>query len=105
MKPITVMILVFLIFFGTIFTTRALGSFNVLPELVKTGDTIKLSEVKGYMTIDDAIKATNLTKEEFYKVFSIPSNVTSTTIMKKISEIVPDFSLNKVKEKMEENGQ
>ena len=67
-KPLTSLVLVITIFLGSIFIFQALGMYDLKPS-VKAGEVIKYSEIKGYMTIEEAAKATNTELKDFYKKY------------------------------------
>ncbi|HEY5587190.1 MAG TPA: 4Fe-4S binding protein [Ruminiclostridium sp.] len=100
-KPIVVIALVMVVFFGSIFAFQATGVYPLLPEQVKAGESVSIGEVKGYMTIEDAAKATKIELKEFYKKFGIPESVPAETMMKNISKIVSGYDFDKVKGNLE----
>lgn len=100
-KPIVVITLVLVMFFGSIFAFQAAGVYNLLPEQVKAGESIAFDEIKGYMTIKDAAEATKTDLKEFYKKFKIPENVPDGTKMKEISKIVSGYEFDKIKRSLE----
>jgi hypothetical protein len=77
------------------------GIFQVTPTTPKAGETIKPSEVKGYMTIKDAAGYTSMSVDSFYKLFEIPKNVPEGTKLKEISKIVNEYDFDEIKNKME----
>lgn len=95
--PFLSILLVVILFFGSIFAAQAAGVYAMLPEQLKTGETITYSEIKGYMSIQDAAAAVNSDLHEFYKKFGIPETVPETTLMKAISETVPGFDFDGMK--------
>ncbi len=95
--PFLSIVLVIILFFGSIFAAQAAGIYPLLPEQPKAGVIIPYSDIKGYMSIQDAAKATNTALPEFYKKFGIPETVPDTTLMKRISEIVPSFDFDGIK--------
>lgn len=97
-KPTVVIIVVLVVFFGSIFAFQATGVYKLMPDQLKAEDSIGFDEVKGYMTIKEAADATKTDMKEFYKKFSIPDNVPSDTMMKDISKQVADYDLDKAKE-------
>ncbi|MBA4320078.1 MAG: 4Fe-4S ferredoxin [Flavobacterium sp.] len=100
MKPIAIILLVIALFFGSILIFQATGIYNLLPEQLKAGESIKLDEVKGYMSIKEAATATKTDLKEFYRKFEIPENVPAETSMKEISKVTPGYDFDKVKEKL-----
>jgi len=100
-KPIVVIALVMVVFFGSIFAFQAAGVYPLLPEQVKAGKSVTIGEVKGYTTIEDAAKATKTELKEFYRKFKIPENVPADTMMKNISKIVSEYDFDKVKGDLE----
>lgn len=100
MKPLLVIALVVVVFFGSILAFKVAGVYTVLPAPLKAGETINFEEIKGYMTIREAAEATHTDLEQFYQTFKIPENVPQETMIKEISKTVPDYSLDKVKESL-----
>ncbi len=99
MKPMLVLVVIVVLFFGTIFTAQATGNFQLLPSSPKSGDTIKIQDIKGYYTIEEAAKATGFTLDEIYEKLEIPETVSKETKMKDISSEVPGFNFDSAKEK------
>lgn len=75
--------------------------YNLLPQQVKSSESVSYDEVKGYMTITEAAKATKTELKEFYSKFKIPEKVPADTMMKNISKIVPEYEFDKIKEALE----
>lgn len=98
LKPLVVIALVMVVFFGSILAFKAAGVYTLLPEQLKAGETMNFEEVKGYMTIQEAAEATNMELQEFYKKLNIPENVPEETMMKEISKTVPGYEFSQVKE-------
>lgn len=101
LKPFIIIAVVIAVFFGSIFIFQAAGVYNLTPEQLKSGETIKYSEVKGYMSIKEAAEATGTELEEFYKKFKIPESVPADTMMKEISKVSPGYSLDEAKQSLE----
>lgn len=99
-KPLTVIGLVMVLFFGSILSFQAAGVYKVLPDKLRVGETISYEQVKGYMTIKEAAKATKTELKEFYIKFEIPENVPSDTMMKNISKLVQGYEFGEIKEKL-----
>lgn len=100
--PFLSILLVVILFFGSIFAAQAAGVYTMLPEQLKIGDVIPYSEIKGYMSIQDAAAAVNSDLHAFYKKFGIPETVPETTLMKAISETVPGFDFDGMKATLSE---
>jgi len=101
LKPLTAILLVTVLFFGSIFAAQALGIYQVKPPSIETGQVTSPAELKGYLTIEEAIQATQLSQKEFYKAFKIPDHVPLTTKMSEIPELVPGYDFHAVKETLE----
>jgi polyferredoxin len=97
-RPLTAIVMIVALFFVPILVTQSLGIYQMLPEKIRPGQSIKLSEVRGYMTIQEAAETAKIGMNEFYRKFKIPENVPATTIMKKIGDVVPGYNFEKVKE-------
>ncbi|RJE49170.1 MULTISPECIES: 4Fe-4S binding protein [unclassified Dehalobacter] len=96
--PLAALIMVIVLFFGTIAVAEATGNYQVTSAPPK-GQTVSLIEVKGSYTIEDTAKATGLSLAETYELLGIPQEVNKNTKLKDISKVVPEFNLEEVKEK------
>ena len=103
-KPLTVIILVMVVFFGSIFTSQAVGIYQLTPTTQKTGESIGYDEVKGYMSIEEAAESTKTELKEFYAKFQIPENVPQETKMKEISEVAEGYDFDQIKESLGDNN-
>lgn len=97
--PLTMLLIVLGVFFGTIFIAQATGNYQIMPSELKKGTVITISEIKGYYSIEDAAIATGMPLEELYEKLGIPENVSKDTLMKEISTKVEGFSLDEAKSK------
>lgn len=97
-SPIIMIVLVAALFFVPIFVTQATSVFQVLPESLKANETVSITEIKGYLSIEDAAKAVGMAEDKFRSIMKIPSNVPSSTLMKGISEKVAGYNFDKAKE-------
>lgn len=100
-KPFLVIVMVLALFFVPIFISQAFGVYNLLPKKIAAGQTIGLSEIKGFMSIEEVAKDTGIEIKDVYKKLQIPENVPSTTKMKEISKIAPGYDFEKVKGALE----
>ncbi len=97
-KPVVAILLVLALFFVPIFVTDSLGLYKVRSEKVKAGQTINVSDVRGYMTIREAAEATKIELNEFYRIFKIPRDIDGETKMKEIGGKVPGYDFHKIKD-------
>ncbi len=97
-QPITILLLVVGIFFGTILIADATGNYQTIPSALKEGQIIPLSAVKGYFTIEETAIATGLALNEVYIKMGIPESVPKSTPMKEISQQVPGYDFDAAKE-------
>ena len=99
-KPLTILILVMAVFFGSIFASQAAGLYQLTPATLKAGETLNYDEVKGFMSIKEAAAATKTELNVFYEKFKIPQNVPETTKMKEISKVAEGYEFDQVKESL-----
>lgn len=99
-KPFVLIVLVLVVFFGSIFASQAAGLYNLTPAQLKAGESIDYAEVKGFMSIKEAAESTNTDLKEFYVKFKIPEGVPSETKMKEISNVAPGYNFDQVKESL-----
>jgi len=101
-RPLTIIALVMVVFFGSIYAAEALGLYQLTPAQLKVGESINYDQVKGYMSIKEAAEATNTDLKVFYEKFKIPENVPETTKMKEISQVAEGYELDQAKKALEE---
>ena len=101
-KPLTVIVLVMVVFFGSIFTSQAVGLYQLTPAPLEAGASINFEEVKGYMSINEAADSTKTELKEFYVKFKIPDNVPKETKMKEISNVAEGYDFDQIKESLKE---
>jgi ferredoxin len=99
-SSLVTIILVITLFFGAIFAFQAAGIYKLTPEALKVGESIKYDEIKGYMTIEEAAKATKTELKDFYSKFKIPENVSKNVKMKEIKNVSPGYEFDAVKESL-----
>lgn len=97
-NPFVAILLVLAIFFVPIFISQAFGVYKLLPEKLKATETLKLDDVKGYMTIKDVAEQAKMEVKEVYHALGIPENVPKETKMKEIKNIAPEYDFEKLKE-------
>ncbi len=98
-SPLVMLVVVVGFFFGTILLAQATGNFELLPEKLKEGQTISITEVKGYYTIQETAKAVGLELKDTYQLLGIPEQVPASTKMKEISKLVSGYEFDVAKEK------
>jgi Pyruvate/2-oxoacid:ferredoxin oxidoreductase delta subunit len=67
-KPLTGIVLVMVVFFGSIYASQAAGIYELTPAPLKAGEFINYDEVKGYMSINEAAKSTKTELKVFYEI-------------------------------------
>ena len=97
-KPFTVIFLLMVVFFGSMFAAQATGVYQLTPTQLTTEGSLGYEEVKGYMSIKEAAESTKTELSEFYMKFKIPENVPAEIKMKEISKVAPGYDFDKVKE-------
>jgi ferredoxin len=98
MTPMAILLAVTVIFFGTIGIAQVTGAYKVTQtsaeDIAKTGTILEKSELKGSYTIEDSAKLRNITLDEMYEDLGIPNTVPKETMLKNISDMVPEFDLD-----------
>jgi ferredoxin len=101
LKPWVVIILVIVLFFGSILAFQAAGIYQMTPNRLAAGETIHYGEDKGYMSITEAADSTKTGLKEFYGVFKIPADVPAETKMKEIVNVAPEYNFEVIKQSLE----
>jgi len=95
--PFAFLLMVVVLFFGTILVAGVTGNYQIMPSELKEGQVMTISEIKGYYSIEEAAVATGLTLEEIYEKLGIPDNISKSTQLKEISNEVESFDLDAAK--------
>jgi NAD-dependent dihydropyrimidine dehydrogenase PreA subunit len=96
-KPVLAVLLPVGLFFGLVIGGNLTRALQYNPAPLPAGTIISLGEVKGNMSIADAVAATGLEEEDFYTKMQIPLEVKKSTLMKDIPEQVPGYDFDAVK--------
>lgn len=97
--PFVILIIVVGLFFGTILAAQVTGNYEILPKALEKGQTIPISELRGYYSIEEAAAATGLSLKEVYDKLGIPENVFKGTRLKEVSKVVPNYDFDAAKTK------
>ena len=102
MKPVSIMAISVLLFFGGLFVANQVGMFTVtapsVSSVTQSGKFLVAADLRGSMTIENAAKYTGKELKEFYQWMEIPESVPKETTLKGITAIFPDYSFEKIKE-------
>lgn len=80
-------VLALVLFFATILAAQQLGWWSTSGKVDRQGNPIQLSgtdvsEIKGWMTIEQVAKAFNISLEEIYQEFHLPADLPASTLLK-----------------------
>ncbi|MFL0266904.1 4Fe-4S binding protein [Candidatus Clostridium radicumherbarum] len=101
-KPLTVIILVVVIFIGGLFISKSAGLFEVLPEKINSNAQLSVDEIKGYMTIKEVSIGTGIKIDDLYKKLEIPASVPESSKLKDVKNFVNGFEVEAAKTKLNE---
>jgi hypothetical protein len=92
-----------ILFFGSCEGARIAGWWSTSGKISVTGETITATgadpaEIRGFMTIQEVLKAYNVTWEEFYKKFNLPLDTELTSPLKTLEKKSADFSVTKLRD-------
>jgi NAD-dependent dihydropyrimidine dehydrogenase PreA subunit len=99
--PITAGMIILILYFAGIGIARIGGVYQLLPEPIAAGEIIPPEELKGYMTLEEIARYRGISIPELYKKLDIPSDIPVTTPGKALAELIPGFSFEKVRKKLQ----
>lgn len=102
LKPLNVIVIVMVVFFGSIFAAQAAGVFSLTPAALQAGESLGYDEIKGYMSVKEAAESSKTELKDFYEIFKIPANVPAETKMKEISTVSPGYNFENIKKSLNE---
>lgn len=97
-KPLYVILLVVLLFFGTIGTAKLAGIYQDTPKKITSETKLVPEEIKGYMTLEEVSQGLNIGLDDLYKKLNIPKSVPKNTKLKEIKNFVPEFEVEEARE-------
>lgn len=100
MKPLSVIIIVMIIFFGGLLISKSIGLFNILPEPITNETTMSVEDIKGYMTIKEVSTGTGIELKDLYRTLEVPESVPEETKLKEVKTFVKGFEVEAAKEKL-----
>lgn len=99
-KPIFVLGLVFVLFFGGIGITNLMGIYAITPPAITADTKITTEEIKGYMTLEELSIGLSMDINEVYKKLDLPTSIPKATKLKDIKNTIPDFEVEGAREKL-----
>jgi NAD-dependent dihydropyrimidine dehydrogenase PreA subunit len=99
-KPVFVLSLVFVLFFGGIGITNLMGVYEITPPPITSETKINPEEIKGYMTLEELSIGLNMDLNEVYKKLDLPGSISKDTKLKDIKNTIPDFDVEGTREKL-----
>jgi polyferredoxin len=102
-KPLTVVLVSAIVFFGSILVFDSLGLYQVsvptIQQVEQEGTFIKIGDLRGSMSIEIGAQYTGKSLEDFYAIMEIPETVAKETLLKEISQQVPNYDFHVMKAK------
>lgn len=100
-RPLAFVIVTVVVFFGSIFIFDVVGLYQVtvpsMESVQQSGNYIKISDLRGSMTIEIGATYTGIELSEFYRIMEIPEYVPKETKLKEVVYYVPDYDFHVVK--------
>ena len=100
LKPLVVISLVIVIFFGGILISKSAGLYTLLPQKITEGTKLNVDDIKGYMTLKDLSKGTGIEIKKLYEKLDIPDSVPEDTKLKDVKNFVEGFEVETAKENL-----
>lgn len=97
-KPILVLSLVILLFFGGAGIAKLAGIYETTPPPVTSESKLSADEIKGYMTIQEVSQALKINLDDLYKKLNLSDSIPKDTKLKDMKNFIPDFEVEKAKE-------
>lgn len=97
-KPIFVLSLVILLFFGGIGIAKLTGIYETTPPPITSETKLSVDEIKGYMTLQEVSQALKINLDDLYKKLNLSDSIPKDTKLKDIKNFIPDFEVEKAKE-------
>lgn len=95
---LVVLALVIGLFFVPIIVAQVTGNFQILAESKAAGQNISFTEIKGFMTIAEAVQATGFSEKLFRSAMKIPESIPADTAMNELSALIPGYDFDAAKE-------
>ena len=103
LKPLTVVLMTVLVFFGSLLAFDVLGLYQVsvptIRQIEQEGTFIKIGDLRGSMSIEIGAQYTGKSLKDFYAIMEIPETIAKETLLKEIATQVPGYDFHVMKAK------
>ncbi len=83
---------------GTTLIAQTMGFWSTRGKDSVELENMAAADIKGWMTLQQVMDGVRIPKEELYAVGSIPLDVPTSTALKDLEPLVPDFSVTALRE-------
>ncbi len=91
-------IIVIVALLGTTLIAQATGFWSTSGRDSTNLQNMTAADIKGWMTLQQVIDGLQVSKEELYATANIPLDVPTSTALKDLEPLVPDFSVTALRE-------
>ncbi len=97
-NPFLLPILVIVALLGSALIAQAGGFWSTSGRTAIDPATMTADDLKGWMTLQQVMDGLQISQEQLYTAGNIPLDVPTTTALKDLESIVPDFSVSGLRE-------
>jgi hypothetical protein len=97
-NPFLVPLIVVVVFIGSVLTTQASGFWSTSGRTSVNVEKMVPADLKGWMTLQQVIDGTGVSKTDLYDLVKIPTDVPTSTALKDIEKLVPGFETSTLRD-------
>lgn len=99
-NPFLAPLVVVIALLGAVTLAQASGIWNTSGRTAIDVKQMTVTDVKGWMTLQQVMDGLNVSQTELYPLAGIPADVPSSTALKDLEKIVPGFEVSALREKL-----
>jgi hypothetical protein len=97
-NPLLAPALFIVILLGTIAIAQLTGGWIISGRTTINTGELAIDDIKGWMTLQQVMDGVRISKEDLYALVNLPSDIPTTTALKDLESVVPDFETSTLRD-------
>ncbi len=99
-NPFLAPIIVIVVIFGFVLGAQATGIWSTSGRTAVNVQQMAVADVKGWMTLQQVMDGLKISQPDLYKLANIPNDVPTSTALKDLENVVPNFEVTTLRDKL-----
>lgn len=99
-NPFLAPIIVIVAILGSVLGAQASGIWSTSGRTAVNVQQMTIADVKGWMTLQQVMDGLKISQSDLYQLAHIPADVPTSTALKDLENVVPDFEVTALRDKL-----